>query len=139
MTGKYTLTLIKPHAIADNNTGAILSMFNKAGFRISAIRMIMLSEQQTGEFYKEHKGKVFYDQLVQMMSSGPLIAAVLEKENAVSDLRNLIGNTDPGKADEGTVRKLFGRSMRENAVHASDSDENALRECSFFFSDIERF
>jgi nucleoside-diphosphate kinase len=139
MTGKLTLTIIKPHAVRDNNTGSILSHLNKAGFRISAIKMTMLSKGQTEEFYQEHKGKDFFGQLVDMMSSGPIVVASLEKENAVSDLRLLIGNTDPVKAEEGTVRKIFGKSMRENAIHASDSDQNAIRESCFFFSELEKF
>jgi nucleoside-diphosphate kinase len=139
MTGNHTLTIIKPHAVKDNNAGSILSHINKAGFRISAIKMTMLSRLQTEEFYQEHKGKDFFSLLVDMMSSGPIIVAALEKDNAVADLRKLIGNTDPVKAEEGTVRKIFGKSMRENAIHASDSDQNAIRESCFFFSEIEKF
>jgi nucleoside-diphosphate kinase len=139
MTGNLTFTIIKPHAVSDNNTGSILSHISRAGFRISAIKMTMLSRVRTEEFYQEHKGKDFFNQLVDMMSSGPIVVAVLEKENAVSDLRLLIGSTDPDKAEEGTVRKIFGKSMRENAIHASDSDENAVRESCFFFSELEKF
>lgn len=139
MTGNITFTIIKPHAVSDNNTGSILSLISKAGFRISAIKMTLLSKSRTEEFYQEHKGKEFFNQLVDMMSSGPIVVAVLEKENAVSDLRLLIGSTDPVKAEEGTVRKIFGKSMRENAIHASDSDENAVRESCFFFSELEQF
>ena len=139
MAGKLTLTFIKPHAVRDNKTGAILSMLNEAGFRIAALKMIRLTRTQTELFYLEHKGKIFYDPLVEMMSSGPIVVAILEKENAVAELRRLIGNTDPAEADHGTVRKRFGISMRENAVHASDGDRNALRECAFFFADIEKF
>jgi nucleoside-diphosphate kinase len=139
MTGKTTLTIIKPHAVSDNNAGSILSHITRAGFRIAAIKMTMLSRAQTEEFYKEHKGKDFFSMLVDMMSSGPIIVAALEKENAVSDLRILIGNTDPVNADEGTIRKIYGKSMRENAIHASDSDQNAIRESCFFFSELEKF
>ncbi len=139
MAGKLSLTIIKPHSVRDNNTGAILSIISKAGFRIASLKMTRLTRRQTELFYLEHKGKVFYDPLVEMMSSDPIVVAILEKENAVADLRRLIGNTDPAKADHGTVRKLFGISMRENAVHASDSDQNAARECAFFFAETERF
>ncbi len=139
MAGKLSLTIIKPHAVRDNNTGAILSMLSKAGFRIAALKMTRLTRRQTELFYLEHKGKVFYDPLVEMMSSGPIVVAILEKENAVAGLRRLIGNTDPAVADHGTVRKLFGLSMRENAVHASDGDQNAIRECAFFFAETEKY
>lgn len=139
MTGNRTFTIIKPHAVRDNNTGAILARLNEAGFHIIAIKMTVLSRSQTEEFYQEHRGKDFFDQLSDMMSSGPVVVAVLEKENAVTDLRHFIGNTNPEKADEGTIRRMFGKSMRENAIHASDSDENAQRESCFFFSEIEKF
>ncbi len=139
MAGKLTLTLIKPHAVRENKTGDILSMLNEAGFRIAALKMTRLTKTQTELFYLEHKGKIFYDPLVEMMSSGPIVVAILEKENAVAELRRLIGNTDPAEADHGTIRKRFGISMRENAVHASDVDRNALRECAFFFADIEKY
>ena len=139
MAGKLTLTIIKPHAVRDNKTGAILSMLNEAGFRIAALKMTRLTRTQTELFYLEHKGKIFYDPLVEMMSSGPIVVAILEKENAVAELRRLIGNTDPAEADHGTVRKRFGISMRENAVHASDGDQNAFIECAFFFAETERF
>jgi nucleoside-diphosphate kinase len=138
MAGKYTLMMIKPHAVSDNNAGAILAMINEAGFRIVGLKMVRLSRSQTGEFYKEHEGKSFYAKLVDMMSSGPIVAALLEREDAVSELRRLIGNTDPGKADPGTIRQLFGRSISENAVHGSDADQTAIEECGFFFSGMER-
>jgi nucleoside-diphosphate kinase len=139
MNGNKTLTIIKPHAVSDNNAGAILDIISRAGFRVSALKMIKLSVSQAEYFYKEHHGKVFFQNLIDMMSSGPVIVAIAEKENAVSDFRELIGNTDPEKAESGTIRKLFAKSTRENAIHASDSDENAIRECSFFFSGLERF
>lgn len=139
MTGNCTLTIIKPHAVRENKTGAILSMINNAGFRIVAMKMISLTANLAQEFYDAHKGKEFYIPLCEMMCSGPVVVAMLEKENAVSGFRLLIGNTDPEKADHGTIRKLFGKSMRENAIHASDGDDNALRECAFFFSEMERF
>jgi nucleoside-diphosphate kinase len=136
---EYTLTIIKPHAVRDNKATAMLSMITGAGFRIAAMKMIRLSSFRAGEFYAEHAGKPFCEQLVKMMSSGPIIVAILAKENAVRDLRNLVGNTDPEKADPGTMRKLFGNSIRENAIHASDGVEKAMIECSFFFSEMERF
>ncbi|MFO7922264.1 MAG: nucleoside-diphosphate kinase [Bacteroidales bacterium] len=136
---KHTLAIIKPHAVRDNKTGAILSKLIEAGFRIAALKMTKLTKLQTSEFYKEHEGKYFYEPLVDMMSSGPVVLVILEKENAVSDLRTLVGNTDPEKAAPETLRKIFGISMRENAVHASDGDQKAAIECGYFFSQIERF
>lgn len=138
MTGNLTLTIIKPHAVTNNQAIDIMSMITRAGFRISAMKMIRLTKSQTEGFYNEHKGREFYEPLVEMMSSGAVIVALLEKDNAVSELRKLVGTTDPEKAESGTVRKLFGVSTRENAIHASDSDQNAIREAGFFFSAIER-
>ncbi len=134
----FTFTMIKPDAVADNNIGPILSMINKAGFRIKALKFMKLSPEQAGEFYNVHKERPFYRELVEYMSSGSIVAAVLEKENAVADFRKLIGATDPAKADEGTIRKLFARSIGANAVHGSDSNENAAIEGGFFFSELER-
>ncbi len=139
MTGKHTLTIIKPHAVINNNTGAILHMINEAGFNIIAMKMTRLTPSQTSEFYRDHKEREFYRPLVEMMSSGPVVVALLEKDDAVNGLRALVGNTDPEKAGSGTIRNLFGVSMRENAIHASDCEENALREYRFFFSEMERF
>ncbi len=139
MAVDYTLTIIKPHAVRNNYTGPILNLISQAGFKITAMKMTRLDRNQTEKFYKEHKGRYFYDPLVEMMSSGPVIVAILEKDNAVIEFRNLVGNTDPDKAADGTLRKSFGISMRENAVHASDSSESAFRECRFFFSDMERY
>lgn len=139
MTGKITFTMIKPDAVEANNAGPILAMINKAGFRIVAMKYMKLSKDQAGEFYAVHKERPFYGELTEYMSSGPIIAAVLEKENAVSDYRKLIGATDPSKAEEGTIRRLFAKSIAANAVHGSDSDENAEIESSFFFSSLERF
>ena len=139
MTGEKTLTIIKPHAVRDNKTGAILSIISDAGFRICAMKLIRLSEMQTKEFYKVHTGKDFYFPLAEMMASGPVVVALLKKENAVSEFRRLVGNTDPEKADPGTIRRLFGRTVRENAIHASDCDLNAQTECGFFFSSLEVF
>lgn len=139
MSQYQTLTIIKPHAVRENKAGAILSMLCNSGFRISALKMIKLTREHTEEFYVEHRGKYFFGPLVDMMSSGPVVVALLEKENAVTELRRLVGNTDPEQAAPGTVRKLFGISMRENAVHASDGENNAARECAFFFSFTDRF
>ena len=131
--------MIKPDATSKGFSGAILDMILKAGFSIKAMKWTKLSKEQAGEFYAIHKERPFYGELVQFMSSGPIIAAILEKENAVADFRKLIGATDPAKADEGTVRKLYASSVGENAVHGSDSDENAIIESDFFFSKLERF
>lgn len=120
------------------HAGAILDRIIKEGYRIVALKMTRLSETKAGEFYAVHKERPFYGELVEFMSSGPVIAAILEKENAVHSFRTLIGATDPAKADEGTIRKQFAASVGENAVHGSDSDENALIEGDFFFSSLER-
>jgi len=139
MAGKTTFTMIKPSAFASNYTGGILKMINDAGFVIKAMKMTLLNKEQAGAFYAVHKGKPFYESLVEFMSSGPIVAAVLEKDNAVDDFRTLIGATNPANAAEGTIRKLYAVSLEENAVHGSDSDENANIEADFFFSKIERF
>src|SRR5215203_4111203 len=134
-----TFTMIKPDAMKKGHAGAILDKIIKAGFRIIALKQIQLTNEKAGEFYAIHKERPFYGELVGFMSSGAIIAAILEKENAVTDFRTLIGATDPAKADEGTIRKLFARSVGENAVHGSDSDENAKIEGDFFFSGLERY
>jgi len=139
MTGKITFTMIKPDAVEANNIGPILAMINKAGFRIVALKYMSLTKEQAGQFYAVHKERPFYGELVDYMSSGPIVAAILTKENAVSDYRQLIGATDPSKAEEGTIRKMFAKSIAANAVHGSDSDENANIESNFFFSQLERF
>jgi nucleoside-diphosphate kinase len=139
MTGNFTFTMIKPMAVANGHAGAILKMISESGFRISALKMLHMTKKDAEKFYAVHEGRPFYPTLVEFMSSGPIIAAVLEKENAVEEYRKLIGSTDPEKAEEGTVRKLFAVSMQQNAVHGSDSDENAAEEASFFFSARERF
>ncbi|GAB1452650.1 nucleoside-diphosphate kinase [Draconibacterium sp.] len=139
MAGKTTFTMIKPSAFASNYTGGILKMINDAGFVIKAMKVTLLSKEQAGAFYAVHTGKPFYESLVKFMSSGPIVAAVLEKDNAVDDFRTLIGATNPANAAEGTIRKLYAVSLEENAVHGSDSDENANIEADFFFSKIERF
>lgn len=139
MAGKQTFTMIKPSTFAANHTGAILQMINAAGFTIKAMKITKLSAEQAGSFYEVHKERPFYADLVQFMSSGPIVAAILEKENAVEDYRKLIGATNPANAAEGTIRKLFAINLQENAVHGSDSDENAAIESDFFFSKTERF
>jgi nucleoside-diphosphate kinase len=139
MSGRITLTMIKPGAFKANHTAPILARIVEAGFKISAIRSLLLTEEQAKRFYEEHKGKPFYDDLVKYMSSGPIVAAILEKENAVDDYRMLIGTTNPFEAAEGTIRKIYGASIGENAVHGSDKDETAEREADFFFNKEERF
>jgi nucleoside-diphosphate kinase len=139
MTGNITFTMIKPDAVEANNTGPILAMINKAGFRILAMKYMRLTKEQAAQFYAVHRERPFYGELTEYMSSGPIVAAVLEKTGAVSDYRKLIGATDPTKAEEGTIRKLFAKSIAANAVHGSDSDENANIESNFFFSQLERF
>ena len=131
--------MIKPDATRNGNTGAILQMINAAGFRIVAIKMTKLSTEKAGEFYAVHAARPFYGELVEFMSSGPITAAILEKDNAVDDFRKLIGATNPAEAADGTIRKLFAASIGENAVHGSDSNENALIEGDFFFSKLEQF
>lgn len=134
-----TFTMIKPDAFSKGHTGLILDQITKAGFRIVSLKLTRLSTEKAGEFYSVHKGRPFYGELVEFMSSGPLVAAILEKENAVAAFRELIGATDPAKAAEGTIRKIFASSVAENAVHGSDSDENAAIEGSFFFSQLEKY
>jgi nucleoside-diphosphate kinase len=139
MTGTLTFTMIKPDAVAAGNAGAILQQIEEAGFEIVALKMIRLSIEQAGQFYDIHSDKPFYDFLVNFMSSGKIVAAVLKKNDAVTGFRTLIGNTNPAKAEEGTIRKLYAQSIEHNAIHGSDSDENALIEASFFFSNFERY
>jgi len=131
--------MFKPDAIANGYAGAILDKIIKAGFKITAMKYLHLSPARAGEFYTVHKARPFYNDLVKYMSSGPIIAAILEKDNAVDDFRTLIGATDPAKAAPGTIRNLFAKSIEANAVHGSDSDENAAIEGDFFFSKLERF
>lgn len=133
-----TFTMIKPDAMKNGHAGAIIDRIIKEGFRIIALKMTRLGTDKAGEFYAVHKERPFYGELVSFMSSGPIIAAILEKDNAVSAFRTLIGATDPAKADANTIRKLFATSLGENAVHGSDSDENAKIEGDFFFSGLER-
>ena len=134
-----TFIMIKPDATRKGNTGAILQMINEAGFRIAAMKMTKLSKEKAGKFYAVHAERPFYGELVEFMSSGPITAAILEKNNAVEDFRKLIGATNPAEAADGTIRKLFAASVGENAVHGSDSDENAVIEGDFFFSKFEQF
>lgn len=131
--------MIKPDATSKGHTGAILDQIIKAGFTIKAMKWTKLTTEKAGEFYEIHKERPFYSSLVEFMSSGPLVAAILEKDNAVADFRKLIGATNPAQAEEGTIRKNFAASVGENAVHGSDSDENAAVEGNFFFSLLERF
>jgi nucleoside-diphosphate kinase len=130
--------MIKPDAFANGHSGLILDIILKSGFRLIALKMTHLSAEKAGEFYAVHIARPFYTELVEFMSRGPIIAAILEKENAVADFRKLIGATDPAKADKGTIRQLFAASLGENAIHGSDSDENAQVEADFFFSNLER-
>jgi nucleoside-diphosphate kinase len=131
--------MIKPDATAKNYIGGILKMMNEGGFRIVAMKYTRLSKEAAGLFYEVHKARPFYGELVDYMSSGPIVAAILEKENAVADFRTLIGATNPKDAAEGTIRKIYAESIAANAVHGSDSDENAQIEGDFFFSKLERF
>jgi nucleoside-diphosphate kinase len=133
-TGNRTFTMVKPDAVAAGNTGNILAMIEQAGYKIVALKLTQLSEAKAGEFYAVHKERPFYGELVSFMSSGPIVAAILEKNNAVLDFRTLIGATDPSKAEEGTIRKKYAKSLGENAVHGSDSDENAAIESAFHFA-----
>lgn len=138
MATNRTFTMIKPDAFAEGNSGAILKMIEEAGFKIVAIKATQLTKEIAGKFYEVHKERPFYADLCAYMSSGPIIAAILEKENAVEDFRKLIGATNPADAAEGTIRKIFAKSIEANAVHGSDSDENAAIEGGFYFSQIER-
>lgn len=134
-----TFTMIKPDAVKAGHIGAILAKINEAGFRIKAMKMTKLSMEKAGQFYEVHKERPFYGELCEFMSSGHIVAAILEKDNAVADFRTLIGATNPAEAAEGTIRKMYATSVGENAVHGSDSHENALIEGSFFFSGLEQF
>lgn len=139
MTGNITFTMIKPDAVKNNYIGPILKIMNEAGFRIIAMKYTHLTVEQAGHFYAVHKDKPFYNSLVKFMSSGPIVAAILEKENAIAGFRELIGATNPANAAPGTIRAIFAESLERNAVHGSDSDENAIIESDFFFSKLERF
>ena len=134
-----TFTMVKPEAVESGNAGAILNKIENAGFRIVALKKVLLTKEKAGEFYEVHKERPFYGELVDYMSSGPVIAALLEKDNAVLDFRELIGATDPSEAVEGTIRAEFAESKAKNAVHGSDSDDNANLEADFHFTTAERF
>ena len=139
MSGNITFTMIKPDAVRNGHIGAILKMINDAGFRIQAMKYTRMSADVAGTFYAVHKERPFYGELVEFMSSGPIVAAILEKDNAVEDFRKLIGATNPAEAADGTIRKLYATSIGENAVHGSDSDENAAIEAGLHFSAYEMF
>jgi nucleoside-diphosphate kinase len=139
MSGNLTFTMIKPDAVSKNFTGGILNQICEAGFRIVAMKQMHLSAAKAGEFYAVHSARPFYGELVEFMSSGHIVAAILEKENAVEDFRKLIGATNPAQAEEGTIRKKYAESLGKNAIHGSDSDENANIEGNFFFSGLEKF
>ena len=134
-----TFTMLKPDAVAAGNIGAILKMIEEAGFRIVSLKMTKLTTERASEFYAVHRERGFFNDLVSFMTSGHIVAAILEKDNAVADFRKLIGATDPAKAEPGTIRNLFAKSIDANAVHGSDSDENAAIEGSFFFAGTEKF
>ena len=138
MAGTTTFSMIKPDAVGDGNTGAILKMIEDAGFRIVAMKKTKLSKERAGKFYEVHQERPFYNDLTTYMSSGPIVALILEKDNAVADFRKLIGATNPAEAEEGTVRKLYAKSIEANAVHGSDADETAQQEGDFFFSEDEK-
>lgn len=138
MAGNRTLTIIKPDAVANGHTGKIINHIIEAGFRIVAMKLVHLTEKEAGAFYEVHKERPFYKDLVAFMSSGPCVPMILEKENAVEDFRKLIGATDPQKAESGTIRKLYAKSIDANAIHGSDSDANAIIEADFFFSKLDR-
>jgi nucleoside-diphosphate kinase len=139
MSGNRTFTMIKPDAVRAGNIGNILQMINEAGFRIVAMKLTKLSMEKAGEFYAVHSERPFYGELCEFMSSGPIVAAILEKDNAVEDFRNLIGATNPANAAPGTIRAKYATSVGENAVHGSDSDENAAIESAFHFAGVEMF
>ena len=139
MTTNQTFTMIKPDAVEAGHTGAIIKMIEEAGFRIVAIRKTQLTTERAGQFYAVHSERPFYNSLCTYMSSGAIVPMILEKENAVADFRKLIGATNPAQAEEGTIRKLYAKSMEANAVHGSDSDENAQIEGYFFFAGTEQY
>jgi nucleoside-diphosphate kinase len=139
MAGTKTFTIIKPGAVSHEYIGPILHIINEHGFHISALKLIWLTRDNAEHFYSVHGSKPFFHSLIDFMTSGPVVIAILEKENAVADYRKLMGDTDPAKAKEGTIRKMFAENIERNAVHGSDSDENAEKESNFFFSKIEIF
>ena len=138
MSANITFSMIKPDAVRNNYIGQILTQMTEAGFLIKAMKLTELTVNQARAFYEVHKERPFYNDLVEFMTSGPIVALLLEKDNAVEDFRALIGSTDPTKADKGTIRERYAESIQNNAVHGSDSDENAIIESDFFFSRLER-
>ena len=134
-----TFTMLKPDSVRNGNIGAILDKIIKSGFKIKAMKFTKMSNEKAGDFYAIHREKPFFNDLIEYMTSGPIVAAILEKENAVNDFRDLIGSTNPVDAEAGTIRKMFAKSISENAIHGSDSDENAKIECEFHFSSQEIF
>lgn len=139
MSTNRTFTMIKPDAVANGHIGAIIDDITKAGFKIIALKYTRLTPETAGKFYEVHAARPFYNDLVSFMSSGPIVAAILEKENAIEEFRKLIGATNPAEAAEGTIRQKYAKSIDANAIHGSDSDENAQIEGDFFFSAAERF
>jgi nucleoside-diphosphate kinase len=139
MDGQFTFAIIKPNSVRTGKTGPILAMINEAGFQISAMKMVRMTTQQAESFYEIHRGKPYFDSLVESMTSGPVFVMILKHNNSVEEFRKLIGATDPELAEPGTIRKIFAVSEQMNAIHGSDSDENAQKEADFFFSTIERF
>ena len=139
MSSDFTFSIIKPNAVRTGKTGPILSLINENGFEIVAMRMVKLTLSQAESFYSVHRGKPFYEGLVEFMTSGPVVVMMLKHESAVEVFRKLMGATDPSKAEPGTIRKTFGVSVQMNAIHGSDSVENAIIESNFFFSETERF
>ncbi len=139
MAGNITLTMIKPDAVAAGHTGKIIDLIITSGFKVQAMKLTRLSKEKAEEFYSIHKEKAWFGQLVGFMTEGPIVAAILEKDNAVEDFRKLIGSTNPANAAEGTIRKLYAENIERNAVHGSDSDENAAIEAHFHFAGLERF
>ena len=136
---KITFTMLKPDSVRNGNIGAILDKIIKSGFKIKAMKFTQMSNEKASEFYAIHKERPFFSDLVEYMTSGPIVAAILEKDNAVNDFRDLIGSTNPEEAADGTIRKMFAKSISENAIHGSDSDDNAKIECEFHFSAEEIF
>ncbi len=139
MSGNITFTIIKPDAVGNGHSGKIIDQITEAGFKVKAMKMVWLSEKTAGAFYDIHRERPFFGALVEFMTSGPCIPMILEKDNAVEDFRALIGATNPQEAAEGTIRNRFAKSIDANAIHGSDSDENAQREGGFFFADLEVF
>jgi nucleoside-diphosphate kinase len=139
MKSNITFTILKPHAVANNNLGPILEMINRNGYHFVAMKMIQLNREKAAVFYEEHREKVFFDELLDYMTSGPIVVAVIKKDNAVKDFRELIGSTDPSKAKLGTIRRMFAESKEHNAIHGSDIEKSAKREIALFFTDDEIF